>query len=191
MAAGEPKLGKPGAGLPFFEHVLLRYWAFPRFLKRSTWDQRLRLFGKEGERVLELARRDGIDRQKRVLIARVSGMEDSSRFWSVDMTLEHLVIVGAMMQQVIVELNSGHRPTITASTAEVKPTGAAGDDRVVAFETFLRGFKKELTDPTLAGGERSRHPHPWLGPLTAPEWLAIAALHQRVHRQQIEKIVAG
>jgi hypothetical protein len=32
------------------------------------------------------------------------------------------------------------------------------------------------------------HAHPWVGPLTAHQWLNLAAVHQRVHRKQIQAI---
>lgn len=195
MSTDEPKLAKPGAGLPFFEHLLLRHWLFPRYVKKSTWTARLGLFLKEGEKIVALAKTAGpaIDRQRRVLIERVRGMEDSSRHWSVDMTIEHLTIVGNGMHEIISTLLAGGHPTVEADTAKVKPTGVVEDgvDRLAAYELFLASFRRSLTDPTTAGAPTAKHPHPWLGPLTAGEWLAIAALHQRTHRLQIEAILAG
>ncbi len=190
----EPKLGKPGAGLPLVEGLILRYWAFPRFLKRSSWEQRLRLFAKEAERIVKLVEPFSADRavrSRRVLVPRQPGLEDSSRYWSIDMTLEHLVFVGTMMQQFVAELLAGKQPTVKADTAAVKPTGQGEVDRLAEFSTFVARYRKQLTDPTTLGEATLRHPHPWLGPLDAGGWLAIAALHQRVHRQQLEAIIAG
>jgi hypothetical protein len=36
---------------------------------------------------------------------------------------------------------------------------------------------------------RVRHPHPWFGPMTAHDWHCLAAIHHRVHRRQLERIV--
>jgi hypothetical protein len=35
-----------------------------------------------------------------------------------------------------------------------------------------------------------RYEHPWFGPLDAFGWHALAAGHIRIHREQIERIVA-
>jgi len=37
-------------------------------------------------------------RDRRVLVPRMRGIEDSSRFWSVNETLEHLLITGLAMR---------------------------------------------------------------------------------------------
>lgn len=187
-ADATPQLAKPGAGLPFFEHLLLKHWFFPRYLKSSTWTARLGLFVKEGEKILALAKTPALDRTQRVLVERLRGMEDSSRYWSIDMTIEHLTIVGNGMHEIIVTLLAGGTPAVVADTAKVKPLGEVGVDRIAAYETFLASFKRSLTDPTTAGSPTTKFAHPWLGPLTAGEWLAIGALHQRTHRMQIEAI---
>ena len=59
---------------------------------------------------------------RRVLIARAIGMEDSSRNWSVLMTLDHLRIVHRAMARVIGDLTHDRMPTVPASTATVKPS---------------------------------------------------------------------
>jgi hypothetical protein len=38
---------------------------------------------------------------------------------------------------------------------------------------------------------RTRHVHPWFGALSARQWHALAALHNRIHRTQIERILLG
>lgn len=50
-------------------------------------------------------------------------LADSSRFWSADDGLEHLVIVTRAVEQVILSLASGTVPKGTADIAKVKPRG--------------------------------------------------------------------
>src|SRR5215472_12523732 len=89
----EPKLAPPGAGLPKIELLVARL----RFaLSRARGDRKSfdAAFQRERERVRGLV--GGLDANsaaRRVLIRRVPGLEDSSRYWSVWMTLEHLRIV--------------------------------------------------------------------------------------------------
>src|SRR6185503_14638043 len=89
----EPKLAPPGAGLPKAELFIARM-LFSRRLKKGNRESFVQSFEKERETVRELVQSiDGAAAAKRVLIDRVRGLEDSSRFWSVWMTLEHLRIV--------------------------------------------------------------------------------------------------
>jgi len=57
----------------------------------------------------------------RILIKRLPGLEDSSRYWSVYMTLDHLRIVNLSIADVITKLANGAKPKVAASTAAVKP----------------------------------------------------------------------
>jgi len=61
----------------------------------------------------------------RVLIDRLPGLEDSSRCWSVWMTLDHLRITNAAFAEVITQLRNGQIPPGKASTAAVKPSETA------------------------------------------------------------------
>src|SRR5262245_52115078 len=88
----QAQLQPPGAGLPAFELFVSR--AGLRLLKLFvSREGASRWFRTEADRVLALARSlDPADATRRVLIPRLAGLEDSSRYWSVCMTLEHLCI---------------------------------------------------------------------------------------------------
>jgi hypothetical protein len=113
---------------------------------------------------------------QRVLIRRLPGLEESSRYWSVWMTLDHLRIVHVSMREAIRALTNGVMPAGTASTAAVKPNpNVAGAvvaeyekscDELLATVATARNLKTAL-----------RFAHPWLGPLDAAGWHALAAGH--------------
>jgi hypothetical protein len=129
------RLAAPGAGLPFLEHLISRYYWFPKFCKNTTWDQAHALFQKQGARLLQLARAlPESQRTIRVLIPRVPGIEDSSRHWSVAMVLEHLMIVGKLMGEGIVELTHGPHPGLGhldgGREAFRRPRWVGGDRRL-------------------------------------------------------------
>ena len=79
-------------------------------------------FQAEREKIADLVSQCGPDAAtRRVLIQRVRGLEDSSRYWSVLMTLDHLRIIHTQMGRIIKSLAAGNVPPGKASTANVKP----------------------------------------------------------------------
>jgi hypothetical protein len=185
-----PPLAPPGAGLPPLEHFLAR--ALFR-LRRATGSRAsfTARFHRERERIRVLVSScDGESGGQRVLIRRPPGLEDSSRYWSVWMTLDHLDIVHRQMVRVIALLASGRTPESAVSTAAVKPSPAADASIVARYE--------ESCDALLAAVESvadlhtaTRYAHPWFGPMSAFDWFGLAGGHLRIHRVQIERIVAG
>jgi len=190
-AMEEPRLQPPGAGIPLAHRLFMRHWFLPRYVRQRNWATRQRIFRKHGEAILALCRTQPPERLgRRALVAPMMGLEDSSRHWSVAMTVEHLLIVGELQARLIRELSFGRVPADVASTAAVKPKG------VLPLEASLPRLAALLdeVDTLVASGlgdhgTRTRFPHPWFGPLTAEGWHAIAALHQGLHRRQCEAIV--
>src|ERR1700743_711340 len=89
----EPKLAPPGAGLPKVELLIARLM-FATQLRMGNRKSFNAKFQQEREAVQKLYRQCNEETgATRVLIKRVPGLEDSSRYWSVWMTLEHLRIM--------------------------------------------------------------------------------------------------
>ena len=186
----EPTLGAPGAGLPEAELFIARLlFAFKRWTgSRGSFDARFR---KERELIRAMVSKcDTESGARRVLIRRPPGLEDSSRFWSVWMTLEHLRIVNEACARVIAALTQGAVPEGRASTADVKP----GADATAAVNAPYEKSCDDLLSIVAASPDLKtsvRFPHPWFGPLDAAGWHALAAGHMGIHRVQIERIIAG
>ncbi|HEY0792634.1 MAG TPA: DinB family protein [Chthoniobacterales bacterium] len=182
-----PSLGPPGAGLPkaelFIARLMLNWQA-----RRSTRTSTAALFAGERTKILDLARscrpEEGC---RRVLIKRLRGLEDSSRYWSVFMTLDHLRIVNRQVAEVIRLLGRGETPAFVASTARVKPRVEVDEKVVEEFQAACEHFEE-----CVAGVEnlrtQVRFAHPWFGPLDAAGWHFTAFFHLRLHRHQIEAI---
>jgi hypothetical protein len=186
----EPKLAPPGAGLPKVELAVARLmFAMQRALgNRESFTAR---FQQERGKIQALLR--GLDAEsavRRVLIKRVPGLEDSSRYWSVWMTLDHLRIIHGGMKRIITALTQGVKPPGTASTAAVKPSPDVTGAVVGEYEKSCDDL---LATVAAAGNLRTplRYAHPWFGPLDAAGWHALAAAHLHIHRVQIGRIVAG
>ncbi len=164
---------------------------FGQFCRKNTREKVTALFIEERDRILKLAAMlVPLDAARPVLIKRLRGMEDSSRQWSVYMTLEHLRIVNAAVADIINSLAAGKALSGTASTAAVKPTSGI-DEQVVSG--FTAGAEALLQTVATVRDLRTnkRYAHPWFGPLDAAGWHAMAAFHLRLHRKQIESIIAA
>jgi uncharacterized damage-inducible protein DinB len=137
-----------------------------------------------------LASCDPVRRGERVLIPRLRGLEDSSRFWSVWMTLEHLRITNSVFATVITSLAHGRVPSKQASTAHVKPRSDVTEEVEAAFEASCEAMVSAVAAmPNLKTA--ARYAHPWFGPLDAAGWHALSAAHLGIHRQQLAKIIAA
>jgi len=186
----EPKLAPPGAGLPEIERRIgsilfaWRRWAGDRESHNAR-------FQREREIIRSLISEcDAESGAQRVLIKRLRGLEDSSRYWSVWMTLDHLRIIHQSLARVIGSLAKEIRPPGAASTAAVKPSPQATGAVVAEYEASC-----EALLATVAAADnlktKARFAHPWFGPLDAAGWHSMAAGHIGIHRVQIERILEG
>lgn len=188
-----PTLQPPGAGLPWWELLAARHVVFPRACRRLTWAGAARLFQDEGAGVLAVwdalpAARLG----ERVLIRRLAGLEDSSRYWSAAMTVEHLNIVGTGVRRIVAGLRRGEVPERPARVEDVKPRGLTPPAEVrSAFARLLADSAGDAAALPLRRGEGPRYAHPWLGPLDAYRWHCLLGLHQGIHRRQLEAVRDG
>jgi hypothetical protein len=130
----------------------------------------------------------------RVLVPRLRGLEDSSRWWSVWMTIDHLRVVNDSIAGVISVLGAERAPAGQVSTAAVKPSPDAGPGVVAAFDAScdascdaIERAIAELPRPR----STERFAHPWFGPLDTAGWHAMAAMHMSIHLAQLHAIVRG
>ncbi len=186
----DPQLAPPGAGLPFIELWAARL-LFALTRRRGSRETFVARF--EQERAAIRALVDccpEAQRGERVLITRLRGLEDSSRNWSVWMTLDHLRITNMGLVQVVTALTKGHVPKRKASTAAVKPsmlvTAAVESDFEISCDAVLAALSGASDLKT-----KLCFAHPWFGPLDALGWAAMAGTHMGLHRAQIQSIVTG
>jgi hypothetical protein len=188
--AAEPKLAPPGAGLPKIELFVARtLFAFTQMRgNRDTFNAH---FQRERDTIRALLRScDAESSARRVLIARVRGLEDSSRYWSVWMTLEHLRIIHGGINRTIGALAKGIVPPGKASTAAVKPALDITAAVVPEYEKSCDDLLATVAAiPDLK--TKARFTHPWFGSLDASGWHAMAGTHLAIHRKQIEQILNG
>jgi len=183
-----PVLARPGAGLPAPElwigRILFAFsrWSYQRDAATGTFLREQRLIEDL------IAKCPSASASQRVLIPRLRGLEDSSRDWSVWMTLDHLRITNEAFRSIIACLAGNEVPPGVVSTAAVKPSPASSP---VVLEEYTRSCSDVLDaiaeNPNL--DTKLKFAHPWFGPLNAEGWHLLAGLHMGIHRKQIEAIL--
>jgi hypothetical protein len=183
-------LAPPGAGLPKVELLVARA-LFGWRQMRGNRDFFTANFKREREAVRALVCDCGAEAgARRVLIDRVPGLEDSSRYWSVWMTLEHLRIIHTGISRTIGALAKGVVPPGKASTAAVKPKPDISQAVVSEYETSCDKLL-ETVGAISNLKTTARFAHPWFGLLDASGWHAMAGTHLAIHREQIRRILKG
>ena len=185
-----PQLDRAGAGISPSRRWMGKYILFP-FLRRSlSWNRTWKLYEKEGEKILRLAKSlDHEELFERVLVPPLFGLEDNSRYYSVAMVLMHLLIVGEALVQRIPPLSRGIEPGDRVKIEDVKPYREIPEDIVERFERFLQSYRRRLERNLGDIHIDNTTPHPWFGELNPKGWSTLGMVHQIVHRRQIEAIV--
>jgi len=184
------RLARPGAGLPAPE-LLFSQWLLAFVRATSSRASALRRFLREARRICRLVGplEDGVG-GRQVLVPRLMGLEDSSRFWSPFMVVEHLIIVDSNMFRIITDLVAGRPHPDEARIENFKPSPTAGRACLVVFEQLVAEFVAMVPQwPNLH--TQCRHTHPWFGPLDAQGWFCLAGIHHAIHRRQLERILRG
>lgn len=186
----DPQLAPPGAGLPTLELWAARLlFALTRL--RGSRETFVAKFEQERAAIRALVDScPATQRGEQVLIARLRGLEDSSRNWSVWMTLDHLRITNTAFARVILALTHGKVPPGKASTAAVKPSNSLTPTVETDFERSCDGVLAAISEAAELN-TKLRCAHPWFGPLNALGWAALAGTHMGIHRVQIQSIMAG
>jgi len=154
------QLAPPGAGLPKWRLFFIR----PLFLVASKNIPRKKfthLYEKERRRILKLVETLNEEaKSTQTLIPQIAGIEDSSRFWSIYMTLEHLTIVDAGLSQIITQLCRSEVVERAVKVKDVKPSENTDTKAEKAFRiTTAKTLKQLKTIPSL--DENRLHEHPW------------------------------
>lgn len=190
VVAAPVQLAPPGAGIPPLEVALAKFvFGFMRAVKTREWANRH--FHAEATRMVRMARNLTPQAANTpVLIPRVIGIEDSSRNWSVLMTLDHLAIVNSAVIDIIETLAAERLYSRSVSIAAVKPKPAQTLETIERFARTTQNYVERVSQiKSLLSS--TRHRHPWFGPLDALGWHWLATMHHTIHRRQIERIVSN
>jgi uncharacterized damage-inducible protein DinB len=182
-------LERPGAGISAFETFTMTTLG-KRLMALLPWSFGVRVFNDEGARMLAaVAGRSAAALTTRVLVPRQLAMEDSSRYWSAAMVARHLIVVGDKVARIMVSLGKGTPSAEPVVIADVKPDPATSASVFGEYRAFLTRFNQVLREDVVDRRSPATHAHPWSGPMTVHQWLQLAAMHQRIHRVQLERIL--
>jgi len=189
----EIKLEQPGAGLPLVQKIFLRLYLGPIKSKKTASSDVRKNYEKLTQKIIDkVALTTEEQRTKKILIDPIPGLEDSSRLWSINDTLEHIIIVSLATQKNILLLCQNIVPDIVVDTAKVKPNGVNEN----IFEQFLKlapnllqTIDNEIQVKKLNFNSKAKLKHPWFGPFIARQWYWMLSSHQGIHYQQIKKII--
>jgi hypothetical protein len=184
------KLAPPGAGLPFPESAIATLRLRIRCLtgNRESFNERFKAERAEIAKLIAPLSPENL--AQRLLIERPRGLEDSSRDWSVLMTLDHLRITNDAFGGFIRSLADGVEPERQVSTAAVKPNPGVGMEVIAQYEASCDDLLETLA--AIPDTKTSaRHRHPWFWKMNAHEWHALSGGHMGIHRAQIRRIIVG
>jgi len=186
-----PNLAAPGAGIPLRQKLLLRIYVKPFIAAKSSPESSQKNFEKVTEKILkELEGLTAEELNQKVLVPPQAGLEDSSRFWSIAMTLEHLGIAGRKISLAVMALSQNQPINEKADIGKLKPFGQMSSaESLQDFKKFaLEEFSKTPL-PTL--NPKNRFHHPWFGLMNNREWYWLLGVHQSLHLKQIREIKKG
>lgn len=190
-----PKLALPGAGLPLLQRLYLRFWVGPVTSKRIARSESRKSYEIITKKIIEIVTNVRAElRNQRVLVDPIFGLEDSSRFWSLNEVLEHLIMVSRNIEAVIIALSSGVIPNVKVDIAKFKPIDSE-QDRLPEFINFapelVARIDEKFAQPNINIHSHLKLSHPWFGPFTASQWYWLLSSHQGIHYKQIKGIIAG
>jgi hypothetical protein len=185
-----PALAPPGAGLPLPELLIARLLFAIRCRTGSSFSFTQRFIEERKAIDALIASSDPSSLAQQVLIQRPPGLEDSSRDWSVLMTLDHLRIVHNEFARIIRALANESMPQGKASTAAVKPNPSVTQNVIPLYHQSCDELLNTLASVTHFK-TKTKFPHPWFGPMDAHAWHALTGGHMSIHRIQIERILKG
>ena len=182
-----PAIGRGSASLAAARRLLLS-----SFCRSTTWERAGQIFQTEGSSLIRLAQTlPGELLGQRVRIEPIWGTGDEARCWSAEMVLEHLIEAGSAFAEVIIHLSHEESPWHAIDVVCAKPQGGIGTRIIADYRSFLDDFGGTLSEDVGSTQTAATYLHPWYGRLTAHGWHCLAAFHQRAHRQQVERILAG
>jgi hypothetical protein len=186
-----PQLAPPGGGLPWFESLVTRFFG-RRMLSRYDWESAQATIARISSQLAkEAIAMDDATFGHRVLIKRPRGLEDSSRFWSPEMVLEHLAITGEMFTDYVVALSHDRPVKDRRGIADIKPSGGLGKAIITRFAAVHEAIPARLAAEAGPLREGPGYVHAWFGTLNASEWLFLTAFHLGLHERQWRAIRAA
>jgi len=182
------KFGKAGAGLPEVERSFIRTILVPAVRVLFTWNIARILIKREVNIINKLVTNIPQDKlQQKMAIDRTFAIEDNSRQFSVNEVLEHLIIAGGVVKDVIDTLSKEQDVKFDIKIEDVKPK----DNRTNQLKEFLKFYNSydEFIKQLPKKQSKKTKAHPWFVRFNNFDWNIFMFMHTFIHRRQIQAII--
>lgn len=184
------KLQKAGAGLPNFERLFIKRILVPTVRTIFTWNIALFMLKREVNIIHTLVKnRSTQEMKEQIIIDRTFAIEDDSRRFSINMVLEHLVIAGTLVKEVIESLSQEIAVENEITIESVKPrknSDEALENFIYFYEDYIQSIKKLPKKKSMTTKK-----HPWFINFNNFDWSVFMYMHTFIHRRQIEEIISN
>lgn len=190
-AEAAKNLAPSGTPMPLMFRLLLRYFVGPMVSRSANWEKAVDGFGAVNAKILaEVAKLNDEEMTTRVLVPSQYGLEESSRYWSAAMVLEHMVIVGTGIKGIVISLSNGVVPDYKVELSRVKPRGKGTPQQAIAdFKQFTDITQGEIAGQLGNKDSKASLDHPWFGKFNTRQWHWLLSAHSVIHLQQVREIV--
>lgn len=177
-----------GAGLPKAENTLINCTLVPFMKIFLGWESSLFLLKKELQKIDAILSSVPCEHYCiQVKIPRVLGIEEHSRDYSIDMTLQHMTKVTQGVMFIVDALSKEQCIQKEVRIEDVKPSIQTNNELKYFSQTmnqyihFIEQHNKKVSIMTKK--------HPWFSEFNNKQWACFAFIHTFVHRRQLEVIV--
>ena len=182
------KFGKSGAGLPEIERLFIRLFLVPIVRIAMNWTISRLLIKREVNIIKKLLCNVSIKNlQQKMSIDRTFAIEDNSRQFSVNEVLEHLVIAGTLVKEVITSLSQEKNVDFDIKIENVKPKENK-ENQLNNFLEFYEDYDKFIKDLPKKQSKMTKA-HPWFVKFNNFDWNTFMFMHTFIHRRQIQAIL--
>jgi|GEM_PF-3777953 len=193
MKSSKSRIQLPEIALPWHQQLVMRLYMGPFVASSSEIKKNREVYQSFSQKIIDLGA--GIPFSQHsvpVLVPAQVGLLDDTRYWSIAMTLEHLLKLDAKTKEIILKLARGEAPNIKVTPKNVAPTGKMDPEKVFAdFKAFVPTHLDEIDELLVASKSELTEVHPIFGPFTARQWYWSLATRTSLRYRQLKNIRRG
>ncbi|NJM09603.1 MAG: hypothetical protein HC883_01495 [Bdellovibrionaceae bacterium] len=183
----------PDVALPWHQQLVMRIYLGHFVAGSSVAEDNRKVYEAFSNKIIALA--SGIPftlHSIRVLVPVQAGLLNDTRYWSIAMTLEHLIMIDKMAKEIIIRLALGQVPDLNVPVKSVAPTGKIEPEKV--FEDYRLSVPlrlDEMDEAFIDSKCEVTAPHPIFGDFNARQWQWSMAARSFLRHRQLQNIRKG
>jgi len=186
-------LNLPNLALPWHQQLMMRIYVGPFMANSMDASANRKTYEGFSRRIIELVSDIPFAQHKiPVLVPAQVGLLDDTRYWSIAMTLEHLLMVDAKAKEIILKLAQGEDAGIKVTPRGVKPSGQADPEKILAdYIEFVPTQLDEIEQVLSTSSSKKTEVHPIFGDFTALQWQWSLGARTALRFKQLKNICLG